>query len=52
MREIQFYIHELKCKIEELKRSFNYVPEQATYLLSQYKEVLEDLLILDYKNSY
>jgi hypothetical protein len=44
LEQVRFYIRELCLKIEDLEKQFNYVPEMAYSLLTQYNEVQNRLL--------
>ena len=46
--QVRFYIQELCVKIEEYKRRFNYVPNTAYSLLSQYNTKQNTLLYWDF----
>jgi hypothetical protein len=46
--QVRFYIQELCVKIEEYKRRFNYVPNTAYSLLSQYNTKQNTLLYRDF----
>ena len=50
--QIRFYIRELCVKIEEYKRRFNYVPNTAYALLSQYNSRQNTLLYRDFIRNY
>jgi hypothetical protein len=50
--QIRFYVGELSHKVEALERQFNYVPEWAYSLLSQYNAAQNRILDLEFKNSY
>lgn len=50
--QIRLYIHELCERIEQYKRSFNYVPNTAYSLLSQYSSKQNSLLYQDFMRNY
>ncbi len=50
--QIRFYIEELSQKIEEFKSSFDYVPDSAYMLLSQYNRLQNQMIFAEFKNSY
>lgn len=50
--QIRFYIGELCAKIEDYKRRFNYVPNVAYALLSQYNSRQNSILYQDFIRNY
>jgi hypothetical protein len=50
--QIRFYVRELCLKIEEFERKFNYVPNWAYTLLAQYNATQNQILHVEFKNSY
>ena len=52
LEQIRFYISELCVKIEEYKKRFDYVPNTAYYLLSQYNSKQNTLLYRDFIRNY
>ena len=52
LEQIRFYVNELSQKVEELKRRFNYVPNAAYLLLSQYNHLQNRLVYTEFKNRY
>lgn len=50
--QIRFYVRELCNKIEEYQSRFNYVPNGAYSLLAQYNQVQNELVYIDFRNSY
>ena len=50
--QIRFYVRELCLKIEEYERRFNYVPQLAYSLLSQYTTVQNSMLHVEFVKSY
>jgi hypothetical protein len=50
--QLRFYVRELCLKIEEFEQRFNYVPNSAYALLAQYNERQNNMLHLEFKNSY
>lgn len=50
--EIRFYVQELSFEIEQLKKEFNYVPNSAYELLSQYNRLQNKMVFAHFKNTY
>lgn len=50
--QIRYYIQELCAKIEDYKRRFNYVPNTAYQLLSQYNSRQNSMLYRDFIRNY
>lgn len=50
--QIQYYVSELSRKIDDFKKRFNYVPQQAYVLLSQYNASQNKLIFQNFQNSY
>jgi hypothetical protein len=50
--QIQFYVRELCVKIEQYESSFNYVPEWAYGLLSQYNLVQNKLIQVESRHAF
>ncbi|MGC1240805.1 MAG: hypothetical protein WA874_04410 [Chryseosolibacter sp.] len=50
--QIRFYIRELCEKIEDYRRRFNYVPNAAYSLLSQYNSRQNSILYQDFISNY
>ena len=50
--QIRYYIQELCTKIEEYESRFEYVPECAFILLSQYNLVQNSLIYEDFHQNY
>ena len=50
--QIRYYMEELSDKIKDLKRSFNYVPNSAHILLSQYNAEQNRLIHKNYQEVY
>lgn len=50
--QIRFYVQELCSKIEECKIRFNYVPNWAYSLLAQYTKIQNELVYIDFRNTY
>ena len=50
--QIRFYIKELTVKIDELKKSFNYVPNNAYTLLNQYNSKQNTLIFSNFQEAY
>jgi len=52
LEQIRFYVRELCTKIEEYESRFNYAPQWAYSLLAQYNQVQNNLLYIDFRNTY
>lgn len=52
LEQIRFYIRELCDKIEEYRKRFNYVPNTAYSLLSQYNSRQNSILYKDFIRNY
>ena len=52
IEQILFYIKELTEKIEHMKHQHNYVPESAYKLLSDYNRLQNQMLFVEFKNTY
>ncbi len=50
--QLQYYVKELTQKIKELKSRFNYVPEKAFILLTEYNKKLNSLIFKNYQEVY
>ncbi len=50
--QIRFYVQELSSKMEEFKQRFNYVPNNAYSLLTQYNTIQNRMVFADFKNNY
>ena len=50
--QIRYYIQELSNKINDFKRSFNYVPNSAHILLSQYNAAQNSLIHKNFQEVY
>lgn len=50
--QIRFYIRELANKIDELEKSFNYVPGWAYSLLAQYNARQDRFMLVEFQNNY
>ena len=50
--QIRYYMNELSNKIKDLKRSFNYVPDSAHALLSQYNAAQDRLIHKNFQEVY
>ena len=48
LEQIRFYVRELCIKIEEFKKSFNYVPKSAYALLAQYNSLQNKMVYADF----
>jgi len=50
--QIQYYMKELASKIKELKKRFNYVPDKAFILLTEYNGIVNNLVFKSYEEAY
>ena len=50
--QLQYYVQELTRKIKELKSKFNYVPEKAFILLTEYNKMVNNLTFKNYQEVY
>jgi len=50
--QLHYYVAELTQKINELKRSFNYVPQKAFILLNEYNQIHNTLVFKNYQEVY
>ena len=50
--QIRFYVGELSAKMDDFKNRFNYVPNRAYALLSQYNQLQNTMVYAQFKNSY
>lgn len=50
--QVRFYINELSNKIDELKKRFNYVPNAAYNLLSDYNAKHNKLVMCNFQEVY
>jgi len=50
--QLHFYVKELSNKIKELKSRFNYVPDKAYELLTEYNQMLNKLVFKNYQEVY
>lgn len=50
--QLQYYVKELSNKIKELKSRFNYVPEKAFLLLTEYNNMVNNLIFKNYQEVY
>jgi hypothetical protein len=50
--QIQYYVQELSLKIEEFKSRFNYVPNTAYVLLSEYNASQNKLIFKGFQRIY
>lgn len=50
--QLHYYVKELSQKIKELKRRFNYVPDRAFLLLTEYNQMLNNLVFKNYQEVY
>ena len=52
IHQIRYYMNELSDKINDFKRSFNYVPNSAHILLSQYNAAQNRLIHRNFQRVY
>jgi hypothetical protein len=52
LEQIRFYVRELCTKIEDYERRFNYVPNWAYSLLTQYNHAQNQLIYIEFRNTY
>jgi hypothetical protein len=50
--QIRYYMNELSAKIREFKQSFNYVPDAAHILMSQYNSAQNRLIHKNFQEAY
>jgi hypothetical protein len=50
--QLHYYVKELTQKIKELKGRFNYVPDRAFTLLTEYNQMLNTLIFKNYQEVY
>lgn len=50
--QLQYYVLELTQKIKDLKNRFNYVPEKAFTLLTEYNKMVNNLIFKNYQEVY
>ena len=50
--QIRYYVKELSLKMEEFKKRFNYVPQQAYTLLSQYNSLQNQMVMANFQQAY
>ena len=50
--QVRFYVHELSNKIREFKNRFNYVPDHAYALLTQYNNVQNSMIFTNFRHNY
>jgi hypothetical protein len=50
--QIRIYVRELSVKIEEMKFRFNYVPEIAYTLLTEYNAKQNSIIGMDFRKTY
>ncbi len=50
--QLHYYVKELMQKIKELKSRFNYVPNKAFVLLTEYNQMLNNLVFKNYQEVY
>ena len=52
LKQIQFYIRELSIRIDELKKNFNYVPQDAYSMLAEYNKLQNQRVYSNFKTIY
>ena len=52
LEQIRFYVRELCLKIEELEKRFEYVPNSAYSLLTQYNSKQNSIISKDFSDTY
>lgn len=50
--QIRYYVQELSFKVSDLKQRFNYVPDSAYSLLTQYNALQNNMLYKEFKDTY
>lgn len=50
--QLRYYVQELTRKINELRKRFNYVPDRAFILLTEYNQKLNSLVFKNYQEVY
>lgn len=50
--QIRYYVQELSGKVDEFKKKYNYVPDNAYSLLAQYNSLQNTMLLAEFKNTY
>jgi len=50
--QIRYYVKELSLKMEDFRRKFNYVPEQAYTLLAQYNSLQNKMVFANFQRAY
>lgn len=50
--QIRFYVQELCAKIKEYESKFNFVPNWAYSLLSEYNQVQNQMVYIHFRNTY
>lgn len=50
--QLHYYVQELTGKIKELRARFNYVPEKAFLLLTEYNTMVNNLVFKNYQEVY
>jgi hypothetical protein len=50
--QIRYYVKELCTKINEYESRFNFVPSLAYSLLAQYNQVQNQMVYVEFRNSY
>lgn len=50
--QLRFYVRELSITIQDFKARFNYVPDSAYQLLTQYNYLQNRMVFENFKNTY
>ena len=50
--QIRYYVKELSLKMDEFKKRFNFVPQNAYTLLSQYNSLQNKLVMSNFQQAY
>ena len=50
--QIRYYVKELSLKMEEFNNRFNYVPQKAYTLLSQYNSLQNKMVFANFQEAY
>ncbi len=50
--QIRYYVKELSLKMEDLKRQFDFVPQQAYTLLAQYNSLQNKMVYANFQQAY
>jgi len=50
--QIRYYVKELSLKMDEFKKRFNFVPQHAYTLLSQYNSLQNKMVLTNFQQAY